>query len=257
MSSESLAPPIDSQPLRRSRAAIGFLLRALVLLLVMMISAMTAMRFAIHGREAMVPDLTGKSVHEAEQAARSTGLLLVREDRFFSATVPEGRVISQVPAPQTRVRRGGRIRIAESMGPQKVSVPNVVGQSRRAAELNIARRGLELGAVAVVEVPGTDPHLVVAQSPSADANHVTSPKVSLLVAAESREPQFVVPNFTGRSLADVTALLESAGMEVARVSDATARPFAAPARPGTVIGQSPPPGQVVAAGTQFSLEVAR
>ena len=50
-----------------------FVLLALVLLVVALVSALTAMRFAIHGREVAVPDLVGKTPAEARRIADSGG----------------------------------------------------------------------------------------------------------------------------------------------------------------------------------------
>ena len=124
------------------------LLYGLILVVVGLISALTAMRFAIHGREVSVPKLTGLTAAEAQRIAAESGLAISRDQRFYSSDVPEGRIVSQLPPAGTRVRTGFRIRIAESLGPQKVEIPNLLGQSVRSAELNLKERGLELGSVA-------------------------------------------------------------------------------------------------------------
>src|SRR5260370_21364779 len=118
----------------------------LVLVLVAFLSALTSMRFARHGREVQVPQLAGKATAEAEGLLSNLGLTLEVENRFYSAKVREGGIVSQIPQPGTNVRRGWRVRVALSLGPQRVSVPNVLGESGRAAEINVQRRGLELGA---------------------------------------------------------------------------------------------------------------
>ena len=70
------------------------LVRALVLIVVFMASALTAMRFAIHGRQTNVPKVVGMTPHEAENALQSHGLVLERLDRFYSADVAAGRIVS-------------------------------------------------------------------------------------------------------------------------------------------------------------------
>ena len=50
-----------------------FALLGLVLLVVALLSALTAMRFAIHGRETKVPDLVGKTPAEARRIADANG----------------------------------------------------------------------------------------------------------------------------------------------------------------------------------------
>src|SRR6266852_7498969 len=154
----------------------GFFL-GLVLLLVFLSCALLAMRFAIQGREVYVPRLTGLTPVEAERAANSDGLVLSVVSRFYSPSVAEGRIVSQSPPPNAKVRRGWKIRVAESLGPQRSAIPNLTGQSLHAAGLNIGRRGLEIGAVATLHWPGAPPDTVVAQSPSPSAKDVTSPQI--------------------------------------------------------------------------------
>src|SRR5690242_3659967 len=125
------------------KSVIRLVLLSLVLLVVALISAVTAMRFAIHGRQVAVPDLLGQTPAQAWKIAEQNGLLLQVERQYYSPSVAEGRILSQLPSPGTQVRRGWQIRVAESLGPQRVAIPNVVGDSERAAEINIRRRGLD------------------------------------------------------------------------------------------------------------------
>jgi beta-lactam-binding protein with PASTA domain len=230
-----------------------FVLLGLVLLMVALVSALTAMRLAIHGREVEVPKLVGLSPEAARDAANESGLVVQVESRFYSADVSEGRVLSQLPPPGTQVRRGYRIRLAVSLGAQRGSVPNVVGQSRRAAEINIARRGLELGNVAVAQLPGLPPGQVVAQSPPPQAEGATSPKISLLVNAPGEEQAFVMPDLVGRQLPQVSEMLQRSGMRIGSVMEMDAA--GAPA--GVVLRHYPAAGQKITRAWSVSLHVAR
>src|SRR5258708_6432454 len=178
----------------------GFFL-GLVLLLVFLSCALLAMRFAIQGREVVVPHLRGLTPAEAERIANSDGLVLSVESRFYSPGVPDGRIVSQSPAPDANVRRGWKIRVAESPGPQRAAIPNLAGQSLHAASLNISRRGLEIGAVATLHMPGAQPETVVAQSPLPSAKDVTSPKIGLVFSAQANPQHYILPSFLGRPLA--------------------------------------------------------
>src|SRR6266849_7135963 len=131
-----------------------FDLLALVLLVVALVSALSAMRLAIHGREVAVPDLVGKAPAEARRIVEQSELHMEVEREYYSAAVPEGRILSQLPPAGTQVRRGWQIRVAESLGPQRVEIPNLLGQSERVANINIRRRGLDVGAVAQMQMPG-------------------------------------------------------------------------------------------------------
>ncbi len=200
------------------RRLVGIMLRVMVLVVVFLVSALTAMRFAIHGRQAAVPKVVGMTRVQAQKALEDRGLLLDDSDHFYSADVPEGHVMSQVPSPGEQVRRGWRVRVAESMGPQRVVIPDLAGDSERAAEINIRRRGLELGTIASADIAGASPDQIVAQSPPANATNVSAPKVSILIAAPEERESFVMPDLRGRSEDEAINAIVSAGLKVGSIS---------------------------------------
>jgi beta-lactam-binding protein with PASTA domain len=240
-------------------------LLALVLLVVALVSALTAMRFAIHGREVAVPNLVGKTPGEAFRVAEDDGMQVVVERQFYSPTVPEGRILSQVPETGVQVRRGWQIRVAESLGPQRVEIPNVLGQSDRAAEINIRRRGLDVAAVAQIQVPGLPADQVLAQSPPPNASGVSAPKISLLVTGTPMSPAFIMPSFIGQPLGSVTLALQDAGMHMGSVTAAEQPPAlgqitnastaSSPSPASMVVSQNPAAGQKVISGSTVSFEV--
>src|SRR5579872_6749673 len=210
---------------------------AMILLMVAMVSAITTMRLAIHGREVAVPNFVGMMPAEAQRLAMQNGLTFTVERRFYSVQVGFGRVMSQVPDAGTLVRRGWQVRAAESLGSQRVAIPDVVGQSGRAAEINIRERGLEMGTQASAHLASPAPGMVVAQDPPANAHELSAPRVSVLVAAPPDPAAFVMPNFIGQPLALVSTDIEKAGLHVGNL---TVRPAgnAGATAPATV---SPPP----------------
>jgi beta-lactam-binding protein with PASTA domain len=184
------------------RRLFNILLGALAMLAVGLLSAFLAMRLAIHGREVEVPNLAGLTVQEAIDQTTHAGLTLNVENRFYSTVTPSGRVLSQSPSPGSKVRREWAVRITESLGPQRVSVPNVIGMTERAATVNIRRLSLELGTVAYVPAPGP-PGIVLTQSPTPAAEGIDGPRISLLVSESETAPRTVadtdqpsVPNQT-------------------------------------------------------------
>src|ERR1022692_3766128 len=247
------------------------LLLALVLMTVALISALTAMHLAIHGREVAIPKLVGMSPFEAERAGAASGLLVVVERQFYSPDIPEGKIMTQMPPPGTKVRRGWSIRVAQSLGPQRIAIPDVTGGSERIAELNLRRRGLTIGSVAHVNLMDAPPDRVIAQSPPAKASGVAAPKISLLVSDGPEPLSFVMPNLTGQPLGSATLALHDAGLKVGKLSflpPVALPPFAelqpAPVAPGAfsepnaasmIVTQNPAPGQKVAAGSAVNFDV--
>lgn len=200
------------------KSAIRFALLGLVLVIVAMVSALTAMRFAIHGQEVTVPSLVGMTPVEAERAIAGLGLQISIERQYYSPHIPDGRIMSQLPLPGTKVRRGWQVRLAQSLGPTRVTIPDVTGQSEHAAELNIRRRGLDVASMAEMEIPGIPTDQVLAQSPPANTADVLEPKISLLVTADAQPESFVMPSFIGQTLGTVSQALQNAGFKLGNVS---------------------------------------
>jgi eukaryotic-like serine/threonine-protein kinase len=252
-----------------------FAVLALVLVIVAMISGLTAMRLAIHGQEVAVPVLVGLTPGEAEKSVSGLGLEVTIERQYYSPQVPEGRIMSQLPLPGTKVRRGWQVRVAQSLGPTRVTVPDVAGQSEHAAELNIRRRGLEVASMAVMATPEIPADQVLAQNPTANATQLIAPKISLLVTSAAPPQAFVMPSFVGQPLGSVSRTLQDAGFRLGNVNVATIAEApadqtstaqqsgvpTAPAAPAQatpasiILSQVPAAGQKVAAGTAVSFEV--
>ena len=192
-------------------------LEALALIAVALISAFIAMRLAIHGREAVVPNLNGMTVAEANSLVVHQGLALNLENTFYSADVPAGRILAQDPAAGSRVRRDWTVRVTESLGAQRVDIPDLTGQTERAATIGIRRLSLDLGAVAHLAIGG-DPDVVQTQTPPANSGGVDGPRVSLLVSDPlpgSVPPQaYAMPLLVGLSTSAASARAASAGLHI-------------------------------------------
>ena len=229
----------------------GMFVGALAMVAVALVSAFITMRLAIHGREAVVPSLNGLTVADAGKLARHQGLGLNLENRFYSTDVAAGHILAQDPAPGSRVRRDWPIRITESLGPQRVNVPDLTGNSERAATVSIRRLSLELGVVAHLAVAG-DPDVVLTQTPPPNSAGVDGPRVSLLVSdpEDAEPPAYVMPSLVGLTYTEAGERAEAAGLHlvaIAPVAAATtdtpggAAPGAAPivrVAPGGAAGSS-------------------
>jgi beta-lactam-binding protein with PASTA domain len=240
-----------------------YMLMALVLLVVAMSSALITMTLATHGREVMVPDLVGKTAVEARRLTAASGLQLAVDREYYSPKIPQGRILSQLPPAGMKVRSGWEVRIAESLGPQRVVIPDVVQQSERAAEMNIQRRGLDLGSVAQIEMQGATADQVVSQSPPANSTDVSAPKISLLVAEPPPIQSFVMPSFIGQAVGAASQTLQDAGFKVGNVtiegqSATLGAPVAAAPRPNAgsiIVAQTPAAGDKIVLGASIDFQV--
>ncbi len=225
----------------------------LAMLAVMLVSAALTLRFALHGHEVTIPDFAGMTVGEASQAALKTGVDLNIENKFYSTTVPVGRVLSQAPAAGSRVRHGWQVRVTESLGPQQVTIPDVVGDPVQEASMEIRKMQLDLGTLAHIGAPG-DPDMTLAQTPPPNAG-VDQPRVNLLLSSSvNASSAFVMPSFVGMSFGSANRAAIGLGLKVATIggvpapTPAPAPAPAAPAVPGQPVVPAAPVAPVVPSG---------
>ena len=242
-----------------------FVILTLGLALIALTSAIVTMRFAIHGAEVKIPNFQGLTAQQALAKAAELGVEMTIDNRFYSAEIPAGRILSQSPAPGAVVRREWHVRCIESLGPQTVAIPNLTGQPQRAAIIELRRLGLDVGAV--VRMPSAaPPETVIAQDPPAGAAGVEKPSVALLISDPTPNDQavssatYVMPDFTGRPYVTAAATITHAGLKLAPEIDAPAATTPedqTPPPPGTVIAQTPLAGYPIDPNTPIQLTVVR
>lgn len=241
----------------------------MVLVAVALLAAITTMHFVIHGAEVQVPSLKGMTVADARSQTSGLGLNLDVDNRYYSSDVAAGHILTQSPTPGTVVRREWRVRVAESLGPQKVEVPDIVGLDQRMAALKLRRVGLAVGTAAELPFAKAPEGVVLAQDPPPRAQGISGPSINLLVAAPSQETPdgFVMPDFVGTPIVAAQATLAKVGLtgpppefvdvHVPDVGGANAGPPKLPVVPGSVVAQQPPAGARVDLTTPVKLSVAK
>lgn len=240
----------------------------MMLIAVAMISAITTMHFAIHGAEVNIPALKGMTVSEARSQAAGMGLNLDVDNRYYSSDIAAGHILSQSPAPGTVVRREWHVRVSESLGPQKVDVPDTVGTDARVAALRLRRAGLQVGVTAKLPWAGTEDNTVLAQDPPAHSHGIAQPSVNILIAApDNAAPDgYVMPDLAGLPVTTAMEQLNRVGLKfdspsyvdvnVPSVGGSGTAPAPITA-PGSVIAQQPLPGARVNQKTAIKLVAAK
>ena len=250
--------------------AFRFLFVLLMLAGLALLSAIITMHFAIHGAEVTIPNFKGLTIAQATGKAASLGLNLNVENHFYSVDTPAGHVAAQTPAPGTIVRREWHVQLTESLGPQKVAVPNLIGLDQRAASIQLRRASLDLGTTAQLPWAYAPQGSVIAQNPAPGAAGVARPTANLLLAAPpaAATPAFVMPNLVGRNFTSAALAITHAGLKLSPVKAASVSiPTAAnaasnqPIQPimpsGSITAQDPQPGTRVDASTPIQLTVAQ
>jgi eukaryotic-like serine/threonine-protein kinase len=215
------------------------------------LSAVTAMRFAIQGREVSMPDLVGKTSVDAKAILEGRGLQLKVVDRVYG-DLPANAVARQSPPPGERMKVGQNAHVVVSLGPQNVLTPSLVGESLRVARIQLLQVGLQLGEVSTYAAPATLADTILQQSPL-PGTRAASPRVNLLVAQGESPATYVMPWLVGMSQPDADHLLTSAGLKLAKTTYVpdTRWPKSA------VTEQTPEPGTKISNDSEIEMVVAQ
>ncbi|HEV2723156.1 MAG TPA: Stk1 family PASTA domain-containing Ser/Thr kinase [Thermoleophilaceae bacterium] len=177
--------------------------------------------------------------------------LKVTADPRPSSSVKKGFAVDTSPEAGTEVDRGSRVRLFVSSGPQKISVPNVVGLSRESAESRLDREGLT---VEVQTQQSDKPEgEVIAQSPGQGTELDAGDRVTITVSEPAEEPEKAsVPDVEGLSKADALRRLRAQGLS----GSVRERPTEDESEDGKVLSQRPAAGTEVEPGGAVVLTVA-
>ena len=215
------------------------------------LSAVTAMRFAIQGREVTMPNLVGKSSADAQAILQGRGLQLKVVDRVYS-DLPANAVARQSPSEGERMKVAQNAHVVLSLGPQNVTTPLLVGESLRVARIQLLQVGLQLGEVTTFAAPATQSDTILQQTPR-PGTRAANPRVDLLVAQGESPASYIMPWLVGMSLPDAERLFTSAGLKLTKTTI-----IPSPQWPkGAITEQTPGPGSKITSESAIEMVVAQ
>ena len=215
------------------------------------LSAVTAMRFAVQGREVAMPDLIGKSSADAKAILEGRGLQLKVVDRVYG-NIPANAVARQSPPAGERMKMGQNAHVVLSLGSQNVLTPSLIGESLRVARIQLLQVGLQLGEVSTYSTPAALADSILQQSPL-PGTRAASPRVDLLVAQGETPATYVMPWVVGLSLPDADRLLTSSGLKLAKTTYVPTPQWPK----GAVTEQTPDPGSKITSDSDVQMVVAQ
>jgi len=215
------------------------------------LSAVTAMRFAIQGREVTMPNLVGKSSADALAILQGRGLQLKVVDRVYSE-LPANAVARQSPPEGDRMKVSQNAHVVLSLGPQNVTTPSLVGQTLRVARIQLLQVGLQLGEVTTFAAPATLSDTILQQTPL-PGTRAASPRVDLLVAQGEVPASYIMPWVVGMSLPDADRLLTSTGFKLSKTTYVPSPEWPK----GAITEQTPEPGTKITKESAIDLVVAQ
>ncbi len=201
------------------------------------------------GASVVVPDVAGESRDVAATTLEDRDLDLT-EQEAFDESVPSGEAIQSNPPSGSEASKGSDVTVVFSKGPERYDVPDLAGETTKAAERALEERNLTLEETTERWHESVDKGQVISSSPAAGTEVKRDHKVSVVV---SKGPEPIdVPSVTGESLDDATSSLEDAGLKASRGDDA----YSTSVPKGSVISQSPADGTLTR-GEAVTLTVSK
>ena len=241
----------DEQP-KRSK----WFLAALVLLLLILAGLLFVLARSVGGGnndnktppKVAVPNVVGQNVDAAETLLKGKGFTVTRTAQT-SPDQPANTVISQDPGANTQVAQGSAVKLTFSSGPEKGTVPDVVGKSTVDASKAITDAGFVVNQTSVEN--STAPQgQVIKQDPAANAQAAKGSTVTIQVSGGPATIK--VPPVAGQTEANARSALQQAGFSQILTQQQASDTVQA----GSVISTDPAAGTQVATNEPVNLIVS-
>jgi beta-lactam-binding protein with PASTA domain len=203
------------------------------------------------GRYTTAPTLRDMSYPKALAVARAAGLRLRRAPSAYSDTVPAGEVVTQRPAPRSRVVEGSWVTVTISRGVLRLPVPPVAGSSVPAATSRLRSATFRVATVEHVHSKTAPAGQVIGTAPKAGTVLRHGSAVRLIVS--SGPPPVPVPSVLDLTPEQAAQRLNAAGL---RFTDAGSA-FSSTVPRGEVMAENPGPKVMVSPGSTVSVTVSK
>lgn len=175
-----------------------------------------------HNRELVVPDFTNMPLSEAEHLAKEAHLRLEVTDSVYIKRMARGHISRQNPEAGSYVKKGRRVLLTiNSVNPQMVQMPDLVGLSLRQAKTDIISSGLTVGKLIYQYDIATNNVLEqrVANDTIAPGVEIeTDTPINLVLGMNRGDTVTYVPNVLGYKLMIAKDLLQDNSLNIHKIS---------------------------------------
>jgi len=194
-----------------------------------------------------VPSVVGQTETQAAATLKAAGLILGTTPQQLNSDKPIDTIIDQDPRAGEQLQKGQAVNVTISAGKAKVSMPNLIALTSVAdARKTLSDKGLNLGAATAVDSESPEGQIV---SQSVDPGAMVDAGSS--VDVEFSTGRVAVPSVINLSQAQATSDLVNAGFQTQVVELESSE------TPGTVLAQSPRPGEMAKRGTLVTITIAK
>ncbi|NSW44311.1 MAG: PASTA domain-containing protein [Bacteroidales bacterium] len=181
--------------------------------------------YTFHGESIDVPDLSNMTFEEAEHTAELHDLKVVLSDSVHFLNKPKGVVISQVPAPKSKVKPERTIYlIINGFNNEKIAMPDLRGISLRQATADAELFGLKIGKLTYVPDISTTvlKQLYKGKEIEPQTMIPVGSTIDLVVGKGESNEKTEIVCVVGKTLEEANTLLSAASLNIGTVTkDAT------------------------------------
>ena len=197
-------------------------------------------------------DVINRNLDDAIKLLKSENYRYEVSDTLYTNKFSLGTIIDQYPKPNTRVKSGRTVRLKIAHPEKSVAIPNLIGQSRRSAELELNQMGLLIDTVYTEYNPEYPNGTIAWQYPKAGDRRKKGMGIQITVSKGMPPNFFQVPNLIGLSINQAKDLIFKSRLKVGKISYHQDQDLV----PYTVLDQSIKDGTVLDMSATINLVVS-
>ncbi|MCL2654352.1 MAG: Stk1 family PASTA domain-containing Ser/Thr kinase [Coriobacteriia bacterium] len=197
-----------------------------------------------------VPDLTGRTVAEADALLQAQSLVLGDQSKDYSPTIPAGQIMKQDPAANAKVDPQTKVNVVISQGQEMAQVPDVSKMDQATAMKTLQDAGFQVQIDDPANSPDVPSGQVMSQNPAAKTEAAKGSTVHIAISLGKE--MGTVPDVRGQTQTKAQDLLTGAGFKVTVTQD-----FSDTVDTGVVISQSIPANTPLPKGTAVTITVSK
>jgi serine/threonine-protein kinase len=135
-----------------------------------------------HGREVVVPNITGLNFDSAREQCKKLDLYVKQVDKKYNNSFERGSIINQKPNPNINTKRNSTIEVIVSLGPELVKVPYLDNITIQEARIRLNNANLKLGTKGYRYSSDVKKGKIISSSPIAEDLVPKGSKVKILIS---------------------------------------------------------------------------
>lgn len=201
-----------------------------------------------------VPDLIDMPWRDARQKLYNKGLRLNQTAKEYNDTIARGNIISQEPAPGTKMDKSKRrsVKVKVSKGSEIATVPDMRNIKVRIATRKLQEQGFHVEETIKRYANTVDKDNVITTDPEPGVEISREVPVKVYVSKGKKPTKTTVPNLVGEMLSDARRMIKENDLVVGTITTEKT----ASSKPGMVISQSLSPGNNVPFHSTIDLTVS-